>query len=272
MESGRFAAALEITPPKRDLPQVLLRRASLLRDSVQAVNVIQRPGRQSSLDASIALREAGLNPAWHLVNRGRTRGELKAELARAHEAGIRQVLCIRGDHDAEDQADTPKLWELVGMAHELMPGAAIGATLNQYAPKLDGVFKNLGPKLRAGASYVQTQPVFDVEHLVPAAERLRAEFPGVRLVTMAMPLLSVDEAERIGKRLGFALPDSVVRRIASGAESAWEMFEENVSALAESRLVDGVAIMTFEMDPEPVVAERIIAALRRAGSCDASER
>jgi methylenetetrahydrofolate reductase (NADPH) len=270
MENGQFAAALEITPPRRELPHVLLRRARLLGESVQAINVIQRPGRQSSLEASIALRAEGLNPAWHIVNRGRTRAELASELERAHKAGIRQLLCIRGDHDAEDNAKTPKLWELVAMARERMPGAAIGATLNHYAPRLDGVFRNLGPKIEAGASYVQTQPVFDLEHLRPAAETLRGRFPGVRLVAMAMPLLDAGDAGRIGKRLGFVLPEDIVRRIEGGPESAWQLFEENMAALGESKLVDGVAIMTFEMDPSQEMAARIVRALAAAGAYDPS--
>ncbi|MBE0612003.1 MAG: hypothetical protein IH609_21665, partial [Dehalococcoidia bacterium] len=52
LDAGQFAVALEITPPQRDLPKVLLRRARLLGTAAQAINVIQRPGRQSSLDAS----------------------------------------------------------------------------------------------------------------------------------------------------------------------------------------------------------------------------
>lgn len=265
---GKFAAALEITPPKSHLPAVLSRRARLLGDSVQAINVIQRPGRQSSLDASIALRGEGLNPAWHLVNRGRSRESLTHDLAQAAGAGIRQVLCIRGDHDAEDAADTPKLFELVAMARETLPDASVGVTLNQYAPRMDAVFRNLRPKIEAGASYVQTQPVFDLEHLRPPAERLHSQLPGTRLIAMAMPLLSADDAVRIGQRLGIELPPAVLSRIHAGPESAWELFEDTLAALAESPLVDGVAIMTFEMDPTPELAGRISRVLAACGACD----
>ena len=268
---GKFAAALEITPPKSDLPGVLLRRARLLGDAVQAINVIQRPGRQSSLDASIAIRAAGLNPSWHLVNRGRSRQDLADDLERAANAGIRQVLCIRGDHDAEDAADTPKLHELVAMACEVLPAASIGVTLNQYAPRPDAVFRNLRPKIDKGAMYVQTQPVFDLEHLRPAAERLRNELPGVRLVAMAMPLLAPGDAARIGQRLGIELPGSIVRRIEAGPEGAWGLFEETLAELAGSPLVDGVAIMTFEMDPAPGLAARIARTLAGCGACDPLE-
>lgn len=260
--------ALEITPPKRALTRVLLRRARLLGEAVHAINVIQRPGRQSSLEASIALREAGMHPAWHLVNRGRTRAELALEVERAKAAGISQVLCIRGDHDAQDGADTPKLRELVAMVHAAMPDAAIGATLNQYAPRIEAVFRNLGPKVAAGASYVQTQPVLDLHHFRPVAERLREEFAGVRIVTMAMPLLEMVEAERVGKRLGIRLPETALRRIAAGRESAWELFEETISQLTESPLIDGVAIMTAEMDPPAETGMRIAEVLVRAGACE----
>ena len=269
--AGKFAAALEITPPKADLPGVLLRRARLLGDAVQAINVIQRPGRQSSLDASIAIRGVGLNPSWHLVNRGRSRQAVADDLRRAATADIRQILCIRGDHDAEDAPDTPKLHELVAMAREALPTASIGVTLNQYASRPDAVFRNLRPKIGAGATYVQTQPVFDLEHLRPAAERLHGELPGVRLVAMAMPLLSSQDATRIGQRLGIELPASIVRRIDAGPESAWELFEETLGQLAESPLADGVAIMTFEMDPAPPLGARIAQALATCGACEPPE-
>src|SRR5690242_11114807 len=98
LRDGRFAVALEITPPQKPLAVVLLRRARLLGELAHAVNVIQRPGRQSSLDASIELLRAGVRPTWHVVTRGSERSEIEAALDRAAAAGIRQILAIRGDH------------------------------------------------------------------------------------------------------------------------------------------------------------------------------
>jgi 5,10-methylenetetrahydrofolate reductase len=266
LASGRFAVALEITPPQRPLPGVLLRRAGLLGEYCHAINVIQRPGRQSSLEASLALAEAGIHPAWHLVTRGARRDEIRADIERAHAGGIRQVLCIRGDHAGSDSDQTPTLKETIAMAADSMPGAMIGATLNQYAPDAGAVIRNLVPKLRAGASYVQTQPVFHVEALGPLCEPVLAAQPDTKVVAMVMPLLGIGEAERIEARIGVRLSDGFRTRLEQGGETAaWAAFEETVCALAASDLIAGVAVMTFDMDATPATGERIVAALKRAG-------
>lgn len=265
LAAGRFPVALEITPPQRPLPGVLRRRAGLLGGCAQAINVIQRPDRQSSLDASLLLREAGLDPVWHLVNRGRSRSEIAADLDRARDGGIEQVLCIRGDHAGDDGSDTPSIREVVAMARERMPGALIGATLNQYATGREPVLRNLLAKLTAGATYVQTQPVFDLGVLLPYAEALRDRPPESKIIAMVMPLLSIEAARSIQKRLGVVLPERLLRRLETGTpEAAWRAFDETVSEMVQNRLVDGLAVMTFEMDPDSETGRRIIVALQAA--------
>ena len=266
LDAGQFAVALEITPPQRDLPKVLLRRARLLGSAAQAINVIQRPGRQSSLDASLELKAAGMEPAWHLVTRGRSREEIQADLARAAAGGLGQVLCILGDHKAGGAPDGVTIRDAVTMTRDTLPGAIVGATLNQYGRDQGAVLKNLLPKLRAGATYVQTQPVFELEPLEQYARAVEREMPATRVIAMAMPLLSLEAAVRIEERLGVSLPPALKDVLASGdPEAAWGTFTATIRELARSPLVDGVAIMTFEMDAPPEMGERILAALRAAG-------
>ncbi|MGI8925783.1 MAG: methylenetetrahydrofolate reductase [Tepidiformaceae bacterium] len=264
LERGAFPVALEITPPQQPLPAVLLRRARLLGTAACAVNVIQRPGRQTSLQASCVLASAGVQPAWHLVTRGRTHADILADLRVAAAAGVQQVLCIRGDHVGPDQPGAPTIREATALAVEHLPGAYAGATLNQYGDDVQAVRKNLEGKIKAGAAYVQTQPVFAIEDSWPALEWLRERWPATRVVAMAMPLLTEDAAAKIEARLGIALPPSLRRAIAGGEGAAWECFTETLAGLAASPLVDGVAIMTFEMDPAAATGERIVACLRAA--------
>ncbi|MGH2632806.1 MAG: methylenetetrahydrofolate reductase [Tepidiformaceae bacterium] len=275
LRAAEFAVALEITPPQRALPGVLSRRAGLLGAHAHAINVISRPDRQASLEASCALFEAGIEPVWHLVTRGRSRGDIAADIAHAHARGIRQVLCIRGDHGegGADGVDSPSLRETVAMVSEGMRGALIGATFNQYAPDPSAALRNLLPKLRAGASYAQTQPVFDLAHLLRSVEAVHERAPETRIVAMAMPLLSLEAAGRIEKRVGVSLPPDVLKRIAAGEDEAWELFDENVAGLAASPAIAGVAIMTFEMSPPPEMGERIRKSLAPLlGTVGADER
>ncbi len=263
--AGELAVALEITPPQRSTPTVLLRRATRIGTRADAVNVIQRPDRQSSLDASLELLRAGIEPVWHLVTWGATRSSIAADLSRARDAGIRQVLCVRGDHAGADGIDTPPVREAVAMAREALVGALVGATVNQYLPDRAAAVRNLLHKLGAGAGYIQTQPVFDLASLVPVVETAQQAFPDVRVVAMAVPLLSPAAVEGIQRRLEFRLPDGVLRRLASGAEAGWELFGETLASLASSTAIDGVAVMTTEMDPPPGTGDRIVTALRAAG-------
>ena len=266
LHGRRFPVALEITPPQTPLPGVLLRRAGLLGEAISAVNVIQRPGRQSSLEASLHLSGGRFEPVWHLVTRGASRDAVRAQMETAAAGGIRQLLCIRGDHAGGDIADTPSIREAVAMARDLMLGATIGATLNQYAPDPVAAMRNLLPKLKAGASYVQTQPVFDLETLRPAAEAVKDSAPETAVVAMVMPVLTSAAAEKLEARIGMRLPERVRSRLASGRpEDAWAAFDETLATLVASQLVDGIALMTLEMDAPEGIGPRIVQALRISG-------
>src|SRR5438045_3502700 len=111
LTAGRCPVALEITPPQRSLPAVLLRRARLLGSRACAINVIQRADRQSSLEASIELLGAGIDPAWHLVTHGRSHDAVELDLRAASAAGVHQVLCLRGDHEVEQAVASPSIRE-----------------------------------------------------------------------------------------------------------------------------------------------------------------
>jgi methylenetetrahydrofolate reductase (NADPH) len=269
LEDSKFALALEILPPQKPLPKVLARRARLLDDFVQAINVIQRPGRQSSLEASLALNAQGIEPAWHLVTRGRSREELEADLAAAAAGGIDQVLCILGDHASGAGQEGVTIRDAIAMASESLPGAFIGATLNQYGRDQEAVLRNLLPKLRAGAAYVQTQPVFEPSTVEPYALAIGAAQSGTRIIAMAMPLLSLEAALRIEDRLGIRLPAALREVLAGGDEAmAWAAFGATLEALVAAPYIDGVAIMTFEGDAPAEAGARIIEALRAAGAID----
>jgi 5,10-methylenetetrahydrofolate reductase len=267
LAAGRFAVALEITPPQRHLPKVLLRRARLLGDAADAVNVIQRPDRQSSLAASLELRAAGIDPVWHLAARGMTAADVTRAAEAARAGGIEQVLCVAGDQAPGEGGAWVTVREAVRLVRAAMPGVTVGATLNQYARDPERARRNLLPKLLAGARYVQTQPTFDVAALEAELAAVRAEADGIAAVAMAMPLLTAEAGERIAQRLGLELPGRLRDILAAGdTAGAWAYFRETVARLVDSPAVQGVAIMTFEMDPPPEMGERIVAALVAAGA------
>lgn len=265
MERGEFPVSLEITPPRASKPAVLLRRARLLEARTVTVNVIQRPERQSSLEAALELKREGLEPIWHLATGGRARDAIAADVTRAHEAGLGHVLCLRGDH----AADTPgtRVTEAIAVVQEQAPGMAIGAALDQYRTD-ERADQLLAAKLRAGARSIWTQPVFELAPLLRSAGFVKAVRSDAHVVAMAMPLLTPESLDAISERLRIPAPEALRTRIAAGEEEAWGAFEETLATLARVELVDAVAIMTYRADPPEGTAERIIAALRRTGIGD----
>jgi 5,10-methylenetetrahydrofolate reductase len=203
------------------------------------------------------------------VTRGRSRSEIAAEIESARSAEIDQVLCILGDHAAAEVSDAPPIRDVIAMTAEAMPGACVGATLNQYGKDPEAVIRNLLPKLRAGATYVQTQPAFQASAIEGFAAAIDRERPETRVIAMAMPLLSLEAGERLEQRLGITLPASIRGVLESGDEErAWAAFSHSLESLVASPHIDGVAIMTFEMDATEDTGARIVEALKRAGAVE----
>jgi 5,10-methylenetetrahydrofolate reductase len=252
-----FQIAHEITPPKRPRHDILLRRARLLQGRADTIHVIQRPERWSSLECSIALVREGVHAVWHAVNRGRSEDEIRHDIERALEGGVRSVLCLRGEHDAIDKSDTPRLRELVGWLRSADPDLRIGVTANQYGP-IERVLENLLPKLDAGADFVQTQPVFAAEDLEPLIPAVHARAPHVRIQAMLMPLTSEADAHSVAARLGVPVPESVLAALhGGGVEAGWREFADLLLALRDLPGIDGVALMTLRADPAPEDVARI---------------
>jgi 5,10-methylenetetrahydrofolate reductase len=257
----RIGVALEITPPRGERPDVLLRRAALLGPRAHAVHVIERRERQRSVDAAIALQSRGVPAVWHLANRGRSAAELEREIERAARGGLRAALLVRGESGAPEPAPPPRLATLVGRVGAAIPAARVGVTLNPYGPR-ERVLANLWPKLEAGASFVQTQPIFEIARLAPFAEVIRARAPAVSILPMLIPLLSAASAQRLGERLRIPLPDRLLRRLETDGEpGGWDEFSALAAELRRSGLADSVAVMTQEADPPKSFGDRIVAAL-----------
>ena len=143
-----------------------------------------------------------------------------------------------------------------------MPRALIGATMNQYGPR-DRVLRNLLLKLQAGADFVQTQPVFDLELFASFAKEAVEAAPATRIMSLLMPLRSSAEARCLQKRLNMALPDRTLERLDLWGEGAgWEIFEETLEALSRSGLAHALAVMTMLAEPPEPIAARVAGALR----------
>jgi len=250
---------LEITPPARPRTDILLRRASLLGNPRQVVNVIARPDRWASLSAAAALVAHGFEPVWHLTTRDRRLAEIEHEIEVAGEAGVRRVLCLRGERSGpapEGAGTDPRIRDVVALLRRRLPGAAIGVTLNHHLPQ-PGVLPNLVGKLDSGADFVQTQLSFSLRGLGAIAALLHRRFPDVALIPMIAPVLRADAARATARRLRIPLDQALHHALERGGEEAgWRAFAARLDQIRTSHHFATAALMT-PMDPTPAYAARL---------------
>ncbi|HJN24059.1 MAG TPA: methylenetetrahydrofolate reductase [Rhodospirillales bacterium] len=185
LAAGHFAVTAELGPPKSPNPEIIRGKARLLKGLADAVNVTDNQTavvRMSSLATAILAAQEGLEPVMQMTCRDRNRLALQSDLLGGGAHGIRNVLCLSGDHQsfgnhpgAKNVHDIDSM-QLTFMIKEMrdenrfqcgeeIPGGGprffIGAAANPFADPVDLRPLRLAKKVAAGADFIQTQPVFD---------------------------------------------------------------------------------------------------------------
>ena len=301
LDAGRFAVTAEIGPPRGADPNVVSRKAELLRGWVDAANVTDNQGatvRLSSLASSVLVQRAGIEPVLQLTCRDRNRIALQSDLLGAGALGIPNVLLLTGDHPKfGDHPEAKPVFDLDGVqltwvartlrddgavmsGHTLSarPNWLIGAVENPFAPPADFRARRLAKKVAAGAEFAQTQYVFDLTmfqrwltnlHELGVTEKC-AIIAGVGPIRS----LRVLEFLRTGVP-GIHLPDEVERRLRGVpadrvAAEGIDMCVETIQRLAETPGVAGVHIMAlgFERGVPEIVERAGVGPAKLAGSSD----
>ena len=185
IESNQFVVCAEITPPQSCDAAVIREKAKLVREHVDAVNITDNQtaiARLSSIASAKILVEEGVEPIMQMTCRDRNRLAIQSDLLGAAALGIRNVLCLTGDHQSiGDQPEAKGVFDLdsvqliaavTGMnGGHLLSGSEmkkrteffIGAAANPFAEPFEMRLIKLHKKIAAGARFIQTQPVFDLE-------------------------------------------------------------------------------------------------------------
>jgi 5,10-methylenetetrahydrofolate reductase len=250
---GRFVVTGELVPPRSADPEVVRRDARRLRGLVDAVNVTDNATARvgmTPLAAAILAADEGIDPVFQLTCRDRNRLALTADLLGAHALGIRAVLCLSGDPMEVGHTGAKPVFDLdaVGLARlatELGQGRAPGGSaFDPPARFLVGVAEapgadpsggtRLAAKADAGASFAQTQPVYDVAQFGAWLDRLAARGLPDRVAILAgvLPPTSAAQLERFAALPGWSVPETVLSRMrtardqrAAGIALAVEMVE-----------------------------------------------
>jgi len=276
---GEFAVTAECGPPKGADPEVVLKKGQLLKGKVDGVNVTDNQTaivRMSSLAACALLKTAGLDPVLQMVVRDRNRISLQSDILGASALGIRNVLCLSGDHQIfGNQPQSLGVFDLdsiqfvqavKGMRDDGVilggdpldhnPHMFIGAAANPFADPLSFRVVRLAKKIKAGADFIQTQCIYNLDRfeswLSMAADRGLTE--KVYILGGVTPLKSAGMARYMKNKVaGMDIPDDVIKRM--DGVSKGKQREEGISICVEtiSRLkalpgVKGVHIMAIEWE------------------------
>jgi methylenetetrahydrofolate reductase (NADPH) len=279
LNQGAFAVTAECGPPKGADPDVILKKAELLKGKVDAVNVTDNQTaivRMSSLAACVLLKNQGLDPVLQVVVRDRNRIALQSDILGASSLGIRNVLCLSGDHQRfgnQPQAvgvfdlDSIQFVQVVRRMRDQgvilggedltkAPDIFIGAAANPFGDPFNFRVVRLAKKVAAGAEFIQTQCIYNLERFEKwmTMARDRGLTEKVHILGGVTPLKSAGMAKYMKKRVaGMDVPDEVIRRMEGvpskkQAEEGLRICIETIERLKEVAGVKGVHIMAIEWE------------------------
>ncbi|MBN1192845.1 MAG: methylenetetrahydrofolate reductase [Coriobacteriia bacterium] len=270
LERGEFVVTGEVAPPRGSDMAGMHAAVDLLAPHCHALNVTDNQGASlhlSSLAASKAILDRGIEPIFQQTCRDRNRLALQSDLLAAWTLGLENVLVVTGDDPrAGDHPNAKGVFDLDStqlaqiasamneghdmMGRELMGGTGffIGAAMFPEAEPWDVQLARVEQKMEAGVRFFQTQAVFDIAKLERAVEALRPL--GAKIIAGVLVLRSPRVIEFVNGHLaGLMVPDAIADRIRDAqdpAEEAVRLAAEQVKAIRD--IADGVHVMPLGLD------------------------
>ena len=257
--NGEFVTTIEITPPKGPNPDAMLQSVQAIRKAgVDAVNVPDGPRAQNRMGAiavAVLLQQrVGIETVLHYCCRDRNLLGMHSDLLGCAALGLRNLLLITGDPPkmgpypeatAVFDIDSIGLTNMANlMNHGLDLGGnpfgeptsfTIGVGVNPGHLDLDYELRRLDWKVKAGAEYAITQPVFDVRQL----ETFLSRISDMKLPVVAgiWPLLSYRNAQFMNNEVpGVSVPDDVMERMRIASDKGKEFGLREGVAIARETL------------------------------------
>lgn len=235
LQSDKFIVTGEVGPPKgTDLSHVL-EETKLLTPLVDAINVtdIQAAAmRLGSMATCHLMKDLGAEPVLQMVTRDRNRLALQSDLLSAWALGIENVLCLTGDHPILGDHRTAKaVYDLdsvqllaaakgLNEGHDLMgnelegkPDFCLGAVVSPGATPLELQILKLEKKAAAGAEFIQTQAVYDVNAFAEFMQKV--SHLKVPILAGIVVLKTAGMARYMNANVaGVTVPDELIKRMA----------------------------------------------------------
>jgi methylenetetrahydrofolate reductase (NADPH) len=266
----------------------LKEKLSHLKGKVDAVNMTDNQTavvRMSSLAGSVLMIEEGLEPNFQMVCRDRNRLAMMSDILGAYALGIRNMLCLSGDHqtfgnhpDAKNVHDIDSM-QLIAMVKKMRdegkflndedidvpPKMFIGAAANPFADPYEYRVYRLANKIEAGADFVQTQCIFNMEKFRDFMKKTVDMGLDKKCYVLAgvTPMKNAGMANFMKKFVpGMDIPDELIQRLKGvakkdQAEEGIKFALEQVAEFKEMEGVAGVHMMAIEWEHMvPEIAQR----------------
>lgn len=272
LEAGTFVVTGEIAPPRGTDLSGMLHSAQLMRSACHALNVTDNQGASlhlSSLAASRAVLDAGIEPIFQQTCRDRNRLALQSDLLAAWTLGLENLLVVTGDDPrGGDHPEAKGVFDLdstqllavasgMNEGHDMqgrpLKGATsfyLGSAMFPEAEPWDIQRARIEEKMAAGARFFQTQAIFDIDKLARATEVVHAN--GGKVIAGILLLRSAKAIDFINTKLaGLMVPDSIGDRIRNAADPAEEAVLLGIEQARASRdIADGIHIMPLGLDEQ----------------------
>jgi 5,10-methylenetetrahydrofolate reductase len=247
LSQGKFVFAVEMDPPRGLSTQKLIAGASLLSDAgADVINVADSPMARMRMSpwavCSLLQQQVGIETVLHFPTRGRNLLRVQGDLLAAHALGVRNIFVVMGDPTAiGDYPNAMDNYDLVpsgliklvkqgfnaGMDHAgadigQPTGFFAGAALNLTPADAETEIKNLRRKLKAGADFLLTQPIYEVEKASIFLREIENSLGGplaIPILVGILPLASSRHANFLHQEVpGISIPEDILRRMDQAAD------------------------------------------------------
>jgi len=267
LSDNKFAITAEIGPPKGADSNKIRLKADILKGYADAFNITDNQTavvRLSSMGGCFILLGMGLEPVMQVTCRDRNRIALQSDVLGAASVGIKNMLFLTGDHqsfgnhpNAKGVYDLDSI-QLINVVKNMRdcgifesgdkilsgnPEVFIGAAANPFSDPFEFTVDRLEKKILAGADFIQTQSIFNLEKFQIWMDEVRARDLDKKIHILAgiTPIKSFKMAERMKFHVpGTDVPDDTYSRIQNASDPKNEGYKIAFELVQEVKKIKGV--------------------------------
>jgi methylenetetrahydrofolate reductase (NADPH) len=287
LTAGKFAVTAELGPPQNANPEAIKKKAQYCLGNVEGANITDNQTaivRMSSIAAAAIAISCDIEPVVQMVCRDRNRIAMQSDILGAAALGVKNLLCLSGDHQkfgnhpqAANVFDIDSV-QLIAMVKRMRDGKQfisgdpikeheprlfIGAVENPFADPFEYRVARLAKKINAGADFIQTQCVFDLDKFSRWMELVVSEglHEKVSILAGLTPVRSHRALKYMKSEVaGMSIPDELISRMESAQDAKEEGIKiclEMIEKIKGIEGVSGIHLMPIGWESiTPVILER----------------